>query len=792
MFANYCRILFRNLRRNWLYAFINILGLGIGVAAMIWGIQVYRFNTSYDSFHRNRESVFRVLITVAGGQGLKGPCPTPVGEAAVRDYPVVQEAVHWQGRPMAVLAAGREPFATSVNFTDAAFFDLFTFPLLRGEARLLDPSTVLITETGAKKFFGASDPLGKTLVLYSDQPYRRPLTVTGIIKDPPVNSSFQFETLTSTDNYLTFEGLPVRKEDWSMMSDALFIRLADPGQAPLLAKAFNRYLPVQQAARQDIKVTSFTLKPLSWTAAQSGVIDVNAMLERPSDAGVYAPLTLGILVLLSACLNFANTTVALSRRRLKEIGIRKVMGSSLRQIIAQQLLECALIVLPAIGLAMLLDRLWLPVYNGMIIHTDVKAAYLQDHTLLMVISVLFVAVIFLSGAYPAFYISRFNATSIFRGMVRFGGSNLFSRLLLGLQIVITFITLIMSVAFARNAAFQRDYDFGYRRDNIMGVLLPQGTDGRTLRDELSRLPGIDRLESARDQIGFSYRSWPLGIPGRMLDCTYLEVGTGYPDLVGLQLVAGSLPRGVTSSPVQQYMLVNEKFCFAMGWKVADAVGKVIRKDDKTSCIIVGVLKDFMQNSFNTPIQPLAMCMITPEQASQVVIRARPGHLGEVYDQVRAIWVRLYPATPFNGYFQDDVSAMALRLNGIITRILSGFALISIFIAATGMFALVSLTVLKRLREIAIRRVVGARGMHIFWLVGAGYWRVFLISSVIGCAMGYLLSRQLMDMIFRINAGVRIDSMLLSFGAILILSGVTVGLRVWYLSRVRTTDVLKAE
>jgi len=805
MLLNYCRILIRSLRKTSLYAFINILGLGIGIAAMIWGIQVYRFNTSYDSWHPNRDHIFRVLITVAGGEGLKGPCPGPLSAAALKDYPGVQQAVRWEGRGLSIQPKGGQPFSAQVHFTDPSFLDLFSFPILRGQANLTDPSTVVITETAAKKFFGSdsrsrsgsgsnigsdstTDPIGKTLTLYSDQPFKKPLTVTGILKDPPANSSFQFETLTAIDNYLNFDGSQLQKHDWAHISAAVFLKLADPKQATRLSRDFNRYIPLEQAARQDLKVTSFALQSIKQTAAQSGVIDKNAMLERPGDAGVYAPLILAILILVSACLNFANTTVAQSRRRLKEIGIRKVMGSSIRQIMIQQLMECALIALPAIGLAMLLDYWWLPVYNGMLIHTDVHASYLQDHTLQLLLAALFTGVILVSGAYPAFYLSRFNATSIFRGAVRFGGTNLFSRCLLGLQIVITFITLITSFAFVRNAAFQRDYDYGYRRDDIMGVWLPQGADGKVLRDELNRIPGVQQLAGVRDQIGFSYHSWPLGAEGKKRECTYLEVGPGYTDLMGLHLVAGSLPQAVQGE--QQKMLINEKLAFAMGWTPAQAIGRSIRKDANTTCLVVGVLKDFTQNSFGDPIQPLAMCLISPEQASQWVIRARPGHLGEVYDRTKAIWRRLYPATPLNSYFQDEVSVFTMRLNATITKIFSGFALISIFMAATGMFALVSLTVLKRLREIAIRKVVGARGRHIFWLVGGGYWRIFLISAAAGCSIGFLLSRQLMDMIFRINAGVRPDSLVISFLGILALSSAIIGSRVLYLARVKTTDVLK--
>ncbi|WP_431213935.1 ABC transporter permease [Puia sp. P3] len=257
MFLNYCRIVVRSLRKTSLYAFINILGLGIGIAAIIWGVQVYRFNTSYDAWHSHREQIFRVLITVAGGEGIKGPCPGPLGAAAMRDYPVVKQAVRWEGRGLSIQAAGHEPLSGMVHFTDASFFDMFSFPMARGQARLSDPSTVVITETAARKFFGAGDALGKTLVLYSDQSFKKPLTVTGILKDPPVNSSFQFETLTAVENYLNFDGSQLKRDDWGHITDAIFLKLADPRQAAQLGKAFSQYIPLEQAARQDLRVTSF-------------------------------------------------------------------------------------------------------------------------------------------------------------------------------------------------------------------------------------------------------------------------------------------------------------------------------------------------------------------------------------------------------------------------------------------------------------------------------------------------------------------------------------------------------
>src|SRR5882724_38160 len=174
MFKNYCTIIIRNLWRNKLYSLVNIIGLGVGIASIIWGFQNLRYGLSYDNFHKNSGNIFRVLTKVAGNNNLKGVCPAALATVAKNDFPVVKEIVRWESRGLNVKSAQSEPFESEAHFTDPAFFDLFNFPLVRGTINLNDRSTVLITEKTAKKFFGDNDPIGKTLILYSDEPFKRP------------------------------------------------------------------------------------------------------------------------------------------------------------------------------------------------------------------------------------------------------------------------------------------------------------------------------------------------------------------------------------------------------------------------------------------------------------------------------------------------------------------------------------------------------------------------------------------------------------------------------------------
>jgi putative ABC transport system permease protein len=790
MFRNYCTIIFRNLWKNKLYTLVNIISLGIGIASIVWGIQNYRFSFGYDKFHKDTKNVFRVVTRIAGSDYRKGICPGSLAMMAKNDFPEVKDAIRWDSRWLNVKADQHEPFESLARFTDVRFFDFFNFPLLRGSIRLDDPTTVLITQQAAKKFFGDTDPIGKTLTLYSDEVFRMPLKVTGILKDPPLNSSIHFELITNTHNQLKGDGSIVKNDDWSWFSDAVFVKLSNPGEAGNLSNAFKKYIPLEKSARQDIKLVSFSLQPFS-QVANDLAIDNNALFRRPNDSASYGPIILAILILLSACLNFANTSVAQSNRRLKEIGVRKVMGSSFRQIVVQQLLECAFIVLLAIGLSIIINNLWLPAFNSMFRFVDVQAHYLSDYTLLASLAIILATVTLLAGAYPAFYISRFNAANIFRGSVKFGGSNLFSRLLLGLQVAISFITVIAAVAFSRNSTFQSKYDYGYEKANIIGVNLQNESAYIPFRDELNKIPGIERTAGTIHNVGFSYYQIPLEANGEKKESFFLETGENYIDLMKLKLVAGRNFDATGKADLDKSMIINEKLAFQFGWKPAEAIGKQIRRNDTTMCTVVGVLKDFTQAMLFNPIQPVAMVLVKREKYEQIIIRTKPGSLNNVFAEIKSTWAKLYPAKPFRGYYQDEVASEASSVNESVATIFFWFAIISVLMAATSIFALVSLNVLKRSKEIAIRKVIGAADHHIFQLVLKGYFWIFLLAAGIGCYGGYALSKLLMDMIFGINAGVSSSSIAASFIGVLFICAITIGARVWIVLRTKATDALKA-
>ncbi len=790
MFQNYLKLALRNLSRNRLYTLLNILGLGVGITLMVWGYQTYRFCFSFDNFQADKEHLFRAVVTREGSDELKGVCPLPVAQMAQRDFASITESVRWDSRGCDIKGDQSEPFSEAVNFTDPAFFSLFNFPVVAGDHDLSDKNAVLLTEKMADKYFGKTNPLGKTLLLYAGEKRSLPLVVKGVLKDVPSNSSFRFDFITNIENLKTSDSTFLQPDDWKWFVDAVIFKIPNAADAAHLAADFNQYLPQQNAARQDWKVAGFHLLPLSTINDQAEYIASNGLVGRPNDAAAYGGLMMACLIFLSACLNFANTTVSRSNRRLREMGVRKVMGGTRAQLMRQMLLECAAVVAMAICVSIVMTNWWVPMANSMFDGLESHANFLHDRVLQGFLLSLFVFTTLLAGSYPAFYISSFNPTRIFRGAVKFGGTNLFSRVLLGLQVVVSLVTVVGGVSFARNATFQKNYDYGYNRSDLIGIPVPDQNTYDALRNAVQQLPGVESVAGTRHHIGFGNRSITVEVVGEKREVNYFEIGDNYTQVMNLHALSGRLLEANRESDYNHAVVISQKMASEFGWTNESAVGQKIRMDTAMYSV-VGTINDIQLHLFE-PLAPAVLRLAKPERYSNLVIKASPGELISMHDRVKAQWAQLYPLKPFRGFYQDEYAADALKVTQSIATIFTWFSVVAMLLTATGLFALVSLTITKKMKEIALRKVVGAKPRQILLLVSRGYAWIFAIAAVIGCWAGLTLTRFLMDTIFKINVGVEPLTLALAVLALLLIAMGTVGFKVRQALHTNPADVLRSE
>ncbi len=792
MIKNYLKIVLRNMWRYKGYTLLNIIGMAIGIASMVWGYQEYRYSFSYDDFHTDGDKVYRALSYKEGASGVKGIFPMAAVQQAQNNFSGITKAVRFDSRGANIKYDKNDPFAEQVHFTDPAFFDVFNFPLIVGSNKITEKNSLLITERTAKKYFGKTDAVGKSLILYAGETYAMPLTVTGVLKDLPLNSTLHFDFITNFENQLKADGKKIAPDDWSWMLDAAYFKIPNAADAAKLAKALDKYIPIQQKARQDWKIAGFKLITLKENAALSSFdMYENNLYPRPADSAAYGPIILALLIFLSACLNFSNTTVSRANSRLKEIGIRKVMGSSYRQLIFQMLLECGFIVVLATVLSIFLNYLWFPTFNQMFEGVKITADYFHDAKLLLFIGIMFIITTILAGAYPAFYISRFNPSSIFRGAVKFGGTNLFSRIMLGLQLSIAIITVIAGIGFARNAAFQKNYDYGYNIENTIGAIVTDTALFLAFKNEVAAIPQVTAVAGTRSHIGYGYRNVLAEAENKKNETNYLEVGRDYIKTMNLKIAEGREFDAQMEADYTSSILITQNMAASFGWKDKEALGKKIFIDS-VNYSVVGVLKDFHLDMLFDPLEPAVFKLGKESRYLYLIMQTKNSDVELVYAKTRDAWKKIFPMKPFTGFYQNEIKAEAYKTTKNIASIFFWFALISILLTASGLFALVSLTVLKKLKEIGLRKVVGANAGHILVLINRGYFLIFIIASLVGCFGGYVLTKLLLDMIFKVNVGIETSTIINSIVILFFIVAITSGIKVWQAVKLNPAKTLRAE
>ncbi|MDX2046236.1 MAG: FtsX-like permease family protein, partial [Chitinophagaceae bacterium] len=417
--------------------------------------------------------------------------------------------------------------------------------------------------------------------------------------------------------------------------------------------------------------------------------------------------------------------------------------------------------------------------------------YLSDAGLVIFLAFILLGATLLAGFYPAFYISRFNPTAIFRGSVKFGGTNLFSRLMLGLQLSIAIITVVAGIAFARNGEYQRNYDFGYNIENTMGLTFSDSSGYVPLKNEMAKIPGVQSIAGTRNHIAFSFRNAVAEAEQMKKETDFMEVGRDYIKTMQLKLAAGRDFDATSEAEYSNALLITQKLAAQFGWKEKEALGKRIFIDSAYYSV-VGVIKDFHPDHLFNPLEPVAMKLARDNRFQFLIIQAKAEDLTSVYAKAKDVWKQLFPLKPFNGFYQNQINVEAFETSKNIAIIFKWFAIVSILLTATGLFALVSLTTLKKTKEIALRKVVGAAPHHIMVLINKSYFWIFIVSAAIGCYGGYALTKLLLDMVFKIHAGVETTALVGSVAALFIITALVTGVKIWQAIRTNPVKMLRTE
>ena len=413
-------------------------------------------------------------------------------------------------------------FPAQISYIDPEFLDIFTFNIINGDkASISGQGNVLISETMSKTLFGDEFPVGKTISIVNDQNKEFTFTVGGVFTDMPENSSFRIDVLSHFDNFLLMWNL--NDADWKFMTTVLFVQIPNKSLIPSISKLLRNYLPVQNAAREDFRINRFSLVPLKEVGSNTRNIWSSGLFPSLHPAALIAPPIMAIFILLIACLNFANTSIAIFSKRLKEIGLRKTFGGQRRQLVVQFMFETLIICFLALLVGIAFSSVLVPAYSNLWAYMSIELTFGKYGFFWLFLVLLLLVTGFVAGVYPAIHVSSFSPVNIIKGTNLFKSSGNFSSILLTMQFTISVMALVMGIVFARNAEYQRTLDLGYDRDKV--IVVPVTGDLYTsFRNEIISNPKIISAEGTMNHLGWGSYRRPVKDADKQLEVDVMDIG----------------------------------------------------------------------------------------------------------------------------------------------------------------------------------------------------------------------------------------------------------------------------
>ncbi len=792
MLKNYFRVAYRNLIKNKVSSFVNIFGLSVAVGCAITVFLFIERNYTMDWFHENGENIFLVESYIQRGdrQQLYGDAPMPIGPAMVADLPLVKRAVRvaYGG---ATFRAEEQTFREGFYYVDPEFLDVFSFKLATGDQTSFSRrNSIVLSDRLATKYFGEEDPIGRDITLLHNDDITKVYTVTGVAEPFPTKASFSFRALIHYDNLDLFE---IDQQDWSRFTEATFIEVGSPDDIDTIAGQMDGYRDIQNAANEDRKITAFEFGALHGMASRSrGVTNDIGGGEDP-----VAILVLGlvaIFLLTLSCINYMNLAVATASRRLKEIGIRKVVGGSRGQLVRQFLSENVLLCVFTLGLGVLIARfLFVPGFNNLFDFggDGFTISGAETGLLWVFLTALLLITGLVSGAYPALYISSFRPSAIFRGQQQLGGENFFTRGFLTFQFVLAFLTMIMGVVLAQNSDYQANRDWGYQKENLLVLRTLDASQYTMLRNAVMQLPDVEVVVGSANHFGRSWSRPDIDIAGEKMSAVKMNIGFGYLRTYGVPLLSGRFFDENLISDTNDKVIINDQFVQARGWTPQSALGQSFRQDT-LSYTVIGVTADFMYDDFYDPIEPVFMGAVTDSQFRFLSMRVRPGSGDEVDEAVQEIWRNLLPQQQYAGFFQDIIFENVYRENISIKQLFSFIAGLALMIACMGLYGLASQTVARRMREVSIRKVLGASIPHVTQIVNRSFLVIIVIAAVIATPLGYYAMDALLNEVWSDPVTMGPFPFVLSFGLVMLTAVLTIATQVHKFVYANPAEVLRNE
>jgi putative ABC transport system permease protein len=761
MLKNYFKIAWRNLLRNKIFSIIKILGLSIGLMVCMLIFLYTKDEISYDQFHENKAQLYRIIQTWQFGKETQtiGITNAVVGGSFAKEIPEVQQYVRVNGVAVTI-KKNNDVFTENPLFVDDNFFSLFTFPLVEGNKRtaLKDPHSVVLSKSMAKKYFGTADVTGKVIQIKLDTAFEN-FTVTAVAENSPQNSTLKTDMLLPYkffDKYNSNTGwLGGSLNTFLLLSENANIKVVESKMQALFDKnTKDQIAKAEQEQGITVKI-KLGLQHLTDIHLSTHPGPDNGMADGSNPLYSYILTSIAIFILIIACINFINLAVAQSLKRSKEIGIRKVVGSTRKQLIKQFLTESFLVSLIAFVIAIVLTIAILPFFNDLA-NKKLSLSYLSDWYLYAGYFLLLLITSFIAGFYPSLVLSAFQPVKVLYSRHKLMSKNYLTKGLIVLQFSLAIFLIIGTIAINSQLSFLMHADLGYNTKNLVKIDIPVNKSSDKLpalfKNELANKPNIVSVAARNGGRNISGAK----VDGKQITIEYNKIDDQYLPTFKIPVIAGRNFSAAYPADSMNSVIVNESFLKEAGWKLDNAVGKTFgfgESHDNRKVAVVGVVKDYHFLSLKEKISPEVFTMEPAFNYGQIWVKINPVNTPQTLALLQNVYKKLVPYFPYSYQFMDDINAKNYETETKWKQIISIASGLFIFISCIGLLGLVILSIEQRTKEIGIRKVLGAAVSKIIVLISKEFIILISIAFIVAVPVGYyFIDKWLQDFAYRINIG----------------------------------------
>jgi putative ABC transport system permease protein len=764
MLWNHLKIAYRNFKRHKLYSFINVFGLAIGLSiCMIISLWVLR-ELNYDSFHKKAHRIYRVERELFR-DNLYSRWPITGGrykQALIDDYPEIENAVRFWRREFAIKDYQNNIHRQEMFAVDNSVFEMFDFGLEEGDEQtaLKEPRTVVLTHENAVKYFGTGDAVGKSLSFeWEGEPVD--FKVTGILKEVPENSHIHFDMLISiasykeepyTDwrsNYL-YTYVQVRentsRQDLEEKLKTFVTKRLEPEYGDLLiqGRSIHEVLKMHLFPVRDIH-----LHPTAdWEVEPGGNI-----------LSVYIFSSIAVLILIIACMNFVNLSTARASKRAKEVSLRKTIGAEKRQLRVQFIQESVLLAFAALFLAIVMSSLFIQAYNGIFAENLSLSVFLQLKNLIILVGATF-AVGVLAGLYPAYYLTRFEPAGVLKGgPLTASEKSVFRRNMVIIQFSISIMLIVGVLTVYKQMRFIQTRSLGFDKENV--VIIPVRSQQiaqnyGAFRNELKQNPQIISASASSEVPADSHYSNSYVNPPESdepISMILFSSDYDYVETYRMEVIAGRAFSRDFSTDTEGTIMLNESAARRIGWTPEEAVGKKLEGGYSDSpAQVVGVVKNFNFKSLRREVEPMAL-FLYPSYIREISVRIMPGDIGKTLNFIQTKWEDTFPGEQFEYSFLDNRINQLYASEKKMQNIFIIFSSLSILVACLGLLGLVSFTAELKIKEIGIRKVLGASTGSVVLLLSKEFIKWIVLANIVAWPLAwFMMNKWLQNFAYRENIG----------------------------------------